>query len=276
MIADIDISNYKYIVLIDESGNSAYDKTSDCKGNGAEDFLNLAAVCIKIEDIDKIKNEFSNIKNNLNNKKILHFNKINNHYDKLFCLKQISKLNFTGFIVISNKKTLKDSSDNFLYNPQTISGFYHKNLSYLFERINDFIYDQNINPNEVLYIIENSKAFILDKFKTYLSTIRDDKHKSSKWKNYLSKIDIKNIYAKGKFDTDLLFLADVLASSVRHITFGQFYDNEQIIETKYLDILFSHLYERNGKKLNNGIKFVHKLSDLYLSEDAIKFFENKI
>lgn len=254
----------KYVVLIDESGNAAFDKLMSNNGYGADNHLILGAVFIETSNISKIKNLLSKIKSVLK-KKSLHFTDISPHYDKLFAIKELSEnTHFTAFAVISNKKTLAEKT----YTPKKYSEFYHKNLCYLLERINSYMFYNGINKEDVLFVIENSSNINLNELINYIKKIRDDKNGF-----YLPNICLQNITIRCKKDTDLLFLADVVASSIRHLTFGQFYGERQIVEPRYLYLILPHFYRKDSSLYKGGIKFVHKLEDIELCNDAYKFFK---
>ncbi len=269
----INYDQYEYFVLIDESGNAAYTKLSDGKGYGAEDFLNISAVFVEKKEIENIKGQLTYIKSVLGLKK-LHFTDMSKHYDKLFYLKTISKnTNFTAFATISNKRTLRDEKGELAYDPKNITSYYHKNLIFLFERISKYIYYNKIDPDKTLFIIENSKSISLEGFKHYINKVRRDKQKEEKWKYYLSNIKEENIYTKEKEDEVLLTLADAVASSIYHITCGKYFDGQQIIEPRYMYMLLQHFYKKDDSIFNAGLKFVHNIKNVGLSDEALIFFE---
>ena len=67
----MDFEAYDYMVLIDESGDPAFNKLADGKGNGS-DFLNLRAVLIAKKDYKSIDDCLNYIKKVLGIKS-LHF-----------------------------------------------------------------------------------------------------------------------------------------------------------------------------------------------------------
>lgn len=273
MTEAINYDQYEYIVLIDESGNAAYTKLSDGKGYGAENFLNISAVFVENKEIENIKEQLTYIKSVLELKK-LHFTDVFKHYDKLFYLKTISEnTKFTAFATISNKRTLRDENGNLAYDPKNITSYYHKNLIFLFEKISKYIYYNKIDPDKILFVIENSKSISLKKFKHYINKVKKDKQKEEKWKFYLSNIKEENICTKEKEDEVLLTLADAVASSIYQITCGKYFDGQQIIEPRYLDMLLQHFYKKDDSIFNAGLKFVHKIEDVDLSDEALNFFQ---
>lgn len=259
----MDFDRYNFYVLIDESGDPAFDKLADGKGKGS-DFLNLGAVFIA-------KTEYAHIEDRLNYiKKVLgiqclHFTDLKSHYKKLFAVKEVEKLDFVAFSVISNKKTLKEGM-NTVYNPQSPMRFYHKNLCFLFERLDQYIKDNKIPSDKVLFIIEKNNAVNVPQFKRYVDKIKRDKY----WK--FTHINTEHIIDVEKNETDHLFLADMVASALYHITFGQYFDGKQIIETRYLLELRNKLYSHGADIIGNGLKFVHKIEDVQLSQEAYDFF----
>jgi len=273
MTGTINYDQYEHIVLIDESGNSAYTKLSNGKGYGAEDFLNLSAVLIEKKEVKKIKEQLVYIKSVLGTQK-LHFADLHKHYEKLFYLKTISEnINFTAFATISNKKTLRDENGKLAYDPKNIPSYYHKNLIFLFEKLSKYVYYNKINPNKILFIIENSKSLSLEEFKHYINKVRRDKQKEERWKYYLNNIKEENIYAIEKEDEILLTLADAVASSIYHVTCGKYFDGQQIIEPRYMYMLLRHFYKKDNSIFNAGLKFVHKIENVGLSDEALNFFQ---
>lgn len=259
----MDFEAYDYMVLIDESGDPAFNKLADGKGNGS-DFLNLGAVLIAKKDYKSIDDCLNYIKKVLGIKS-LHFTDLKSHYKKLFAVKEVSRLNFVAFSVVSNKKTLKEGM-NTVYNPQSPMRFYHKNLCFLFERLNQYIKDNKIPSDKILFIIEKNNAVNVPQFKRYVDTIKRDKS----W--MFTHISTGHIIDVVKNETDLLFLADMVASTLYHITFGQYFDGKQIIEARYLLELKDKFYRHNNVAIGYGLKFVHKIEDVNLSDEAKEAF----
>lgn len=259
----MNLDRYDFCVLIDESGNPAFDKLADGKGHGS-DFLNLGAVFIAKEECGSVYEHLNYIKKVLGIQN-LHFTDLKSHYKKLFAIKEVNKLNFVAFSVISNKKTLKEGMST-IYNPQSPMRFYHKNLCFLFERLDQYIKENKIPSDKVLFVIEKNNAVNISQFKRYVEKIKRDKP----WK--FTHISTEHIIDLEKNKTDLLFLADMVASALHHITFGIYFDGKQIIETRYLLELRNKLYSHDANIIGNGLKFVHKIEDVQLSEEAYNFF----
>ena len=155
---------------------------------------------------------------------------------------------------------------NTVYNPQSPMKFYHKNLYFLFERLNQYIKDNKIPTEKILFIIEKNNAVSVKQFNRYVDAIKRDKP------GILTHINTGHIIDVVKNETDLLFLADMVASSLYHITFGQYFDGKQIIEARYLLELKDKFYRYNNDVINHRSKFVHKIEDVDLSDEAKEAF----
>lgn len=252
----------KYFCFIDESGNPAFDRYQN-----NEKYLIFGASIIKETDCASIKEALKACKGDMG-KSVLHFNKIHNHFEKKYVLKKISdECRFISFCTISNKKTLLKSGKE--YDPSKYTNFYHKNLLYLFERISSFMKNEDIEKEDITFYVEENNAFVLKQFKNFIEAIRTRNHPS-----FLNNISLTKIYSHKKEGTDLFFLADMVASSLYQIVHGQLIHGQQIIETCYFNILLSHIYNRNGQYVKNGIKFIHSLQDLELSPEASSYFSD--
>lgn len=84
----MDFEAYDYMVLIDESGDPAFDKLADGKGKGS-DFLNLGAVLIAKRDYKSIDYCLNYIKRVLGIRSF-QFTDLKSHYKKLFAVKEVT------------------------------------------------------------------------------------------------------------------------------------------------------------------------------------------
>ena len=67
-------------------------------------------------------------------------------------------------------------------------------------------------------------------------------------------------------------LADAVASSIYHITCGKYFDGQQLIEPRCFYTLLPHFYKKDNSIFSAGLKFVHKIEDVELSDKALNFF----
>ena len=261
-----------YTFYIDESGDSNTTKVRTEGTGGATPYMVLGGALVKDKDNELIKSELEDIKKTIN--KSLHCAQLN-HLQTRYFAKSITRLDVVLFGLISDKGTINKPSRNGVYSEQIGEDFwkyYHKCTVYLLEKLCHYMKENNISRDQINIVIEDSNSFKLQKFKNYIPTIL---HQPS-WKEYkiLNLIETNNIAVADK-DEKLLQLADIVAYSLFRCV-----DNNKsyygIYETAYLNDLKNKFYHCSdtAKIVSKGIKPIHSLDELKLSDDVKNFFNN--
>lgn len=262
----MDYHSYKYIVVIDESGNSAYQNLGTETGYGPCDYLIIGAVLFKKEKIIDIKNILNDIQEIRNGSKFIHMTGIRKNITKRYIFRKLSKLNMIlAFSVVSNKKTLSNGQYK-NYNPKNHWKYYHKNVQYILEKISNYMNENNINKDEIIFIIEENPSVKISSLRTFISSIKKD--------NYaIRRINENNIRTLSKNEEPLLFLADAVAHSLYKAIVPTYFNGEDFIETVYFDEIKNLFYKKN-KICDEGIKFIHSIQEIPLNEKSREYFLN--
>lgn len=260
--------NRKYTIFIDESGEAGIERIRGDHSRGASPFLTLGAILIPTIEFDKMNDLLDKVQSDLG-KSTLHCQKLS-HFQKVYFAKEVAKLSeITCFGLISKKSSLGSYSNRIEHDSLK---FYNKCCLYLFEIFGQFIKDSKIKMTEIDFVMEEG-SFNYQGLRNYLRACRDrPMYEPSKMLRYL---DPANINVASKKDEPLLNYADLIAHSIYKAvdkpksTYG-------LSETRYLKEISDSFVKskRSGKVVGNGIKVIHKISDLELDSDSHDFLEN--
>ena len=251
-----------YTFYIDESGDPNTTKVRTERTGGATPYMVLGGVLVKDKDKESIKSELGRISEKIN--KVLHCAQLK-HLQTRYFAKSITNLDVVLFGLISNKRTLDGYGRN-------SKQYYHKCLQYVLELLGFYMKKNNINADQVKIVIEESKNIELSRFKNLIrKCIMNPMHRKT---IALKFINPEKISVDNKSE-ELLQLADLVAYSLFQCVDDK-KSNYGIFETSYLNDLKNKFYH-HGEDNNivpQGIKPIHILSELALSDDVENFFKS--
>ena len=251
-----------YTFYIDESGDPNTTKVRTKRTGGATPYMVLGGVLVKDKDKESIKSELGRISEKIN--KGLHCAQLK-HLQTRYFAKSITSLDVVLFGLISNKATLDKYGQN-------STQYYHKCLQYLLERLGSYMKENHIEAEQVKIVIENSNSIVLIKFQNLIKKCISNPIYSET--EVLKLINPEKIAVADK-NEELLQLADIVAYSLFRCV-----DNKKsdygIYETAYLNDLKNKFYHcrDTAKIVSKGIKPIHSLNELKLSDDVKNFFNN--
>lgn len=254
-----------YTLFVDESGDSGISNIRSEEIGGSSQFMVLGGVLIADDLKESLSSSLNQICSDLEIKR-LHCKNIQ-HPKKVYYSRTVSGLDLTCFGVISYKYTLGQY-------PQINESFryYHKCVQYLLQQLCKYIQQEDIDPNSVSVVFEETGALRLPQLRNFIfRCVYSPLYPQSK---ILEMLDTSNFDAQKKKDEPLLQLADLVANSLYQCV-NKSQKNYDIPETRYINELRTKFWgnPEDGKVIGYGIKAIYALHNLNLDADVLDFFK---
>ncbi|HRK42783.1 MAG TPA: DUF3800 domain-containing protein [Gemmobacter sp.] len=255
-------------VFIDESGEPGLTNVRTSDTPGASPYFVLAAVVAQRATEVNAKSVLRAFKSKITKQSWRHATQLS-HAEKVYFAREAASFNARYFAVISNKATLDEYKDAIDADPQK---FYNKCSKYLIELVSAYLSSFGVGADEVSIVFE-ARNHDYDKLIRYLARVKENPiYPHSR---VLSNVNPFSITAVEKGKEDMLEFADLAAHAVYQLT-NRSAANFYIPESRY----FSEMSRRfaadgMGRILGHGIKCIHSLDQLDLSDEVAEMLRHK-
>lgn len=252
-----------YTLYIDESGDVGI-QPRQIK-NGASPLFFLGGYLIHEDKKQALLNLITECRNELNNKKIIHFSSLK-HHQKIFFCRKLSQLPIKIFGLISDKSELDRGNYRNLIAGDS-DKFYNKNVKYFLETICKYCLENELEISRIVFEKQEGKDY--DRLKNYIRFIQNKPFNSRA--RYLGHITAGIIQALSKEEEPLLQVSDAVAHSFYRLCTPDRYD---ICDHNYLEEIKNLIPSKlDNLTLGVGIKIVPNLHSLRIKNSVKEYLK---
>jgi hypothetical protein len=135
------LSDYEYVLFIDEAGDDGLGSVRPSDPNGSSEWLVISGFLIRRQDEGSLDTWMDAIRKDINSTQspVMHFKKLSATKAKRAC-DLLSKLECRAFVVVSNKKNMKNHKNDRAAKAGSTQWFYNFCVRLLMERVTDYCF----------------------------------------------------------------------------------------------------------------------------------------